>query len=327
MNKNFIGVILALFVITGGAFLAVLHWGSQLNPPENILPITTRPPAPIIVIPTPSVDLSIEKSKGGNILRVRWSNLPQNTLALDIFRSTKGKKNWVLWKVVDINSGNAASGSAGFNISNSDFLNYQFYLEAVSGNGGGGNGTSTPGNVLWQSPITNTGSGNGNPPPPPPPGQGNNGTPTSSAPTSTTNQNPTSTPPPPPPPPNSTSSGNNGGTVTPSGTPYYSPEIQISGYGSARSSTFWVQHVDQKIEIGWQNLPPITDNIAVSRSSNQGGPWTMVLAQNNPGVNGRYSIQIVDNTVGQTFYYMMNALVGSTTVATYGPVYLPPIGQ
>jgi hypothetical protein len=98
--------------------------------------------------------------------------------------------------------------------------------------------------------------------------------------------------------------------------------VQIEGYSPAQSNNFWVQHVDQKIQIGWQNLPPDTTSIVILRSANQDGPWVEVLSQENPGVNGAYSIQVVDDTLGSPYYYEMNAVVGSTTVATYGPIYL-----
>ncbi len=99
--------------------------------------------------------------------------------------------------------------------------------------------------------------------------------------------------------------------------------MHIEGYGPAQTDNFWVQHVDQKIQIGWQNLPPTTTSIVILRSQNQSGPWAAMLTQQNPGVNGAYSIQIVDNTLGVPYYYEMNALAGNTVIATYGPVYLP----
>ncbi len=52
----------------------------------------------------------------------------------------------------------------------------------------------------------------------------------------------------------------------------------------------------------------------------------MVFTQANPGV-AAYSIQIADDTLGQPYYYEMQAFAESSTIATYGPVYLPPVGQ
>lgn len=76
--------------------------------------------------------------------------------------------------------------------------------------------------------------------------------------------------------------------------------------------------------MGWQNLPSSTTDVVISRSAAETGPWTQVFAQGNPDVGQSYSIQIVDDTLGAPYYYELVALEGSTTLATYGPVYLAP---
>lgn len=326
MSRKFIVIILGLFVLTGAAFFFVLHWGSQITIPSNDLPnIPAAPPAPVVP-KDPKVTLTIEKSKDGNTLLIQWENLPNNTTALNIFRTVKGKSNWSLWKTITIGSGELGNGSAEINIGNATFSNYSFYTEAVTGGNGPGNGTSTSkGDTLWTSPPTDIIVPTSTPNPPPngnTQGGGNqNG--------SSTNDNHVPPPPAPPAPPQSSStpgSGNGGGTPPPQGTPYYNPQLQISSYGSDQSGSFWVQHVDQKIQIGWQSLPPDATSIVVYRSPNQDGPWiTAVLTQENPDVNSAYSIQIVDDTLDQPYYYEMQALAESTTIATYGPVYLPPV--
>jgi hypothetical protein len=313
MSKKFISIILGVFILAGAAFFLVLRWGSELPFIQNIRQSAYQNPPPRP--PVPSVGLSLERSGKGNILHVTWANLPANTKALRIYRSLKGKSDWVLWKTIGVAPDNLANGDIGIDIGNADYTKYDFYVEAVGG--GGGASTSTEDQVvLWTSSSTDTGTptstqddqGNGNPPP-------GGGQQNSSGTGGNDQQQP-------PPAPNSTSSGGGNG-----GIPYYSPKVQISGYGSEQSGNFWVQHIDQKIQIGWQNLPPETTNLAIFRSPNQDGPWNAVLTQGNPGVNGSYSIQIVDDTLGQPYYYKMDALAGSTTIATYGPVYLPPVGQ
>src|SRR6185437_14903912 len=128
--------------------------------------------------------------------------------------------------------------------------------------------TSTPGQF---------GNGNGNPP----------------APSSTSGNNP------PPPGPNPSSTGQtNNNPPTPTGTPYYNPQVKISAYGAEQTGNFWVQQIDQKIQIGWQNLPPETTSIVIERSQNENGPWTTVLEQQISASTASYSIQIVDDTFG-----------------------------
>ena len=84
-----------------------------------------------------------------------------------------------------------------------------------------------------------------------------------------------------------------------------------------------MQHVDQTIQMDWQNLPENTTDIAIARSQNQNGPWTDLLEQHNPGTAGSYSLQIVDDTLGSPYYYELTAFAETSTIAIYGPAYLP----
>jgi hypothetical protein len=316
MSKRFIGTLLGFFIVVGGVFFWTLYRGIQL--PAAPTPGPSVAPTPVAP-PPPSVTLTLEESKGGNTLLLQWSYLPNGTASLEIFRSTKGKDNWTLWKTITLTADQLANGSLGIDVGSSTFSNYSFYVEAV----GNGDSTSTTTSTLWTSsstdPVITTSTSNSPPPPPPPP----NNPPSEPGNATTT---PTSTPPVNNP-PSSTNPGGNTPPPTPSGTPYYSPQIQITGYGQAETGNFWVQHVDQKIQIGWQNLPSITDDIVIVRSSDQGGPWSTVLTQQNQGVDGAYSIQVVDDTLDQPYYYELNAEAGGTIIATYGPVYLAPIGE
>ena len=316
--------LLGCFILIGGAFFAMLRWGSQVPLfndffSENGVPAAAPSP---IVPKVPSVTLTIQKSAGGNTLTVQWENLPENTAALDIFRSTKGKNNWSLWKTIPLAAGEFGSGSIGFNIGNATFNNYSFYIEAVNNGSGNGNGNPTNGlgeTILWISSSTTPVVTTSTPSAPPasnPPGETPPSTPSSSPP------NPGNSPPPETGTPPTTTTPTSTPPPAPQGIPYYTPQVQISGYGSSQAGSFWVQHIDQKIEIGWQNLPSQTTSVVVLRSQNQDGPWFTVLAEENPSES--YSIQIVDNTLGQTYYYELNSLAGSTTLATYGPVTLPP---
>jgi hypothetical protein len=304
----------------------------------------------------PSVTLTIAKSAGGNSLFVQWQNLPSGTVELDIFRSKTGATStWSLWKTISITPGQLVDGNFNIDLGSSSLAGYLFYVQAGSGGSGAGGGSgdnspSTDGEtILWTSsstvPIVTTSTpsgdgsnpGDGNPPPPDTPPASS---PSSSA-SSSLPQNPSSTPPSEPSsspsstPPSNSGPGNNPSSTEnpqpspPPGNPYYNPQVQITGYGTA-SGDFWVEHADQSIEIGWQNIPAEVDTITVARatgtasSTNPTGPWNTIITQQNPGTSGSYSLQLVDNSLNDPYYYEMTALEGSTTIATYGPVYLAP---
>jgi hypothetical protein len=320
---SFLVIWISVIVIVGALFVLVvqpnLHFGS--TQPTTPVPASTAPA--VVVPPSPSVTLTIEKSATGNKLFVQWENLPGNTTALNIFRGLRNSTSgWSLWKTVTLTADELADGNTLIDLGKTNLAGYSFYVEAVNGNASGTNendGTGSNPTVLWTSSVTDPAVTTSTPPVAPGT-QTSSSTPSSTPPDSTTPPPvPTSTPtstgqsnnPPPPPPP------------TPSGTPFYNPQVQIEGYGQAQTNNFWVQHVDQKIQIGWQNLPPTTTSVVILRAQNQDGPWAVVLTQENPGVNGAYSIQVVDDTLGIPYFYEMNAVAGSSTIATYGPVYLP----
>lgn len=317
MSKKFIITILALFAIVGGGFFFVLRWGSEPTPAAPAAPTPPPPQAP--PPPAPSVSVTEENAKTGNMIYVEWANLPGGATELEIFRSLKGKDQWSLWKTIPLTGDDISSGNVSFNIGKSDYSNYDFYSEAVGTGGNGGTVDTT--STLWTSnptePVvttpssTTSGAGNDNEPPPSNP---------TSTPSSTGNQ-------PPPAPPSNPTSTPTSTPPAPSGTPYYNPQVQVSSYQQNPTANFWVQHVDQTIQIGWQNLPVITTSIVISRSASSTGPWSPLLTQTNPGQNGSYSIQVVDETVDQPYYYLMDANAGTTTVATYGPFYLAPVGS
>lgn len=345
MSRSFIAFMISAFIIVGGLFFFTLYQGSNLGsltanvPPANSGP----PPAP----PAPSVTLTIQTSTKNATLTITWANLPPDTIALDLYRTLKKKISWELWHEIPITTSTLAGGSATFSFGKKEIpANYSFYIQAVSAandhEAGGGTNNKGEG-ILWTSAILdattakNSSGGGGSS------GVQNNGgsnnptntgggTPTN--PTSTTNTpsttNSTSSTNNPNNPQNNTSSNpTNNGTPppTPSGTPYYTPEIKLSGYGQPPGGSFWVQHVDEKIQIGWQNLPPPTTEVEVMRSAGDTGPWSPVLVQQNPITQGPYSIQLVDNTVSQGYYYELNDYSGSSTIGTYGPIYLSPVGQ
>ncbi len=327
MSKKFLLVLLGVLAITLFAFFYTLYQGSNFKTVENI--ISHSPFAPIVGIeyvpPAPSVTLTIYKGKNGNTLVVQWANLPASTTVLDILRSpvTSTSSAWSLWREINLTPDQLAAGSASFSIGNDLLQNYTFSVQAMTGGNGGGGGEST---ITWTSSSTLPTISNE-----PPPGQNNGSTPPPSSPPSTPQPTPTSTPTSTPqnntPSPTSTTSTSTTGSnpPPPNGIPYYTPQANIAGYGQPPSGSFWVQYANQKIEIDWQGLPSSTTKAAVLRSSSQTGPWTAILTQENPAAN--YSIQLVDNSLSEGYYYELTVSAGSQTLATYGPEYLPPYQQ
>ncbi|MEK7512795.1 MAG: hypothetical protein AAB601_01190, partial [Patescibacteria group bacterium] len=116
-------------------------------------------------------------------------------------------------------------------------------------------------------------------------------------------------------------------STTPSTTTvyYYTPSGEPSGTDAPPPPPpFWVQYVNKKIEIGWSNLPTDTARVVIFRSGAADGPWNQLLAQNQP-IAAYYYIRLVDNTLGGTYYYRLEAKRDETVLASYGPVLLPPL--
>ena len=268
-------------------------------------------------------------TNGKNKIVVHWENLPDGTNRIVIFRSRTGG-TWVRWKTISIESG--ASGSTEITLSGGENASsYSFYAQAFS----------PVGYTLWASQITQA------QPPPPPPSESSTSTATTtgqiaqggspppgnqnpppSTPTSTPSATSTSSTTPPPPSGNTTTTPPV--TPPPSGPPvaYYTPNGEIAGYFVPQLDPFFVTHVNQNIEISWQNLPPPTETIVVYRSQNQNGPWKELLRQEHPSTSTRDFVRLVDYTTYDSYYYRMDALSGSGAVlAAYEPIYLPGIGQ
>jgi hypothetical protein len=88
------------------------------------------------------------------------------------------------------------------------------------------------------------------------------------------------------------------------------------------AETFWVTHVDQKLELGWQNLPSSTTYARVSRAA-QGGEWKTLLEQNNPV--DPYFIRLIDATLHEAHQYKLEVFSGVSLIGIFGPVTLDPL--
>lgn len=275
--------------------------------------------SPIIINPseTKKPEVHLYKKHGGLILS--WNNLPSGTEYVNIYRSKRGEEKWTKWKTVDLGENSLDGGF--ISVKSGDDLNgYVFYAEAVmiaenSGSGSGENDEFASGEIiLWTSSSTVLEA--------PPPTSPINATTTGPA---APNETPTSTPSDSPPqtPENQTST-----PSLPSSTEnnipeevYYTPSGEIAGSVPAQTETFWVTHVNRNIEIGWQNIPD-SKTVIVYRSLYENGSWSELLRQNDPP--SAYSMRLIDNTLGTSHYYRMEALTSAGT-SKYGPIFLPAL--
>jgi hypothetical protein len=318
-----------------------------LLPKPSASPIIATNQSPENLAP----EVHLYKKRGGGGLTLTWTNLPAGTTKVNIYRSPRGGAEvWTKWKTITIDPNQHGGGSIDILTTDNVSL-FTFYTEATytpppgsssstSGTGGNGPGDGTGGGeiILWQSsstfaepppvipPITQnptsttTGGGQGG-------GQGSTSTATSSDP-GTQNLGPTASSTTGGGAPSSTGSGSgtgsgNGTGGSPDGNYYYTPSGAISGSGTSTHGNFWVEHVNQSIEIGWQGISSDTDTAIVYRATDEGGPWTELLRQANTPTN--YSIRLLDNTLSTPHWYKMEAKDGVSTIATYGPTYLPAI--
>jgi hypothetical protein len=280
---------------------------------EPLKPREIEPPP----IPLPGFSVEI---KNKNVVYVSWGNLPLGSWRLDIFRNKINSADWIKWKTLIIGADEITSGRAEITLGRNEVADNYHYQVQVSGSTGDIVWISSSTPAVVPSPTSTPGTG----------GQGDSSTDTTPPPTSTSTTpsipSPTSTP-----------------TSTPSSTPpaaaptsslpvqspengqyYYSPQGQITSTSSPQiSGSFWAIHVNRNIEIGWQNLPVETKKIAVYRSTDPDGPWTILLQQNDPNIVGPEHIRLVDYSIYVPHYYFLKTLDQNDNVlASYDPVLL-----
>ena len=318
---SFLVIWILVIIIVGALFVLVvqpsLHFGSAAPADES--PITAVP-APAPVAPSPSVTLTIEKSKSGNSLFVQWANLPGDTTALNIFRGLKNSTSgWSLWQTLHTHSRRAGQRER----DDRAWKKYACRIFILCGSGKWQRNRDEQGRrsgfnpaVLWTSSVSD--------------------------PTVTT-----STPP-------SAPGTNNGGHPTGSSNvdaslPCYEHNSRFvfdhASFDHSPANAIRVPHSiilrcksrdtarRRQIIFGYSTsirrsrsvgriCPPPRTALSFSGRKIRMDRGRSCLTQQNPGVNCAYSIQVVDDTLGTPYFYEMNAVEGSTTIATYGPVYL-----
>lgn len=324
-----IGSLIVLVVVLGvGFYYAAFGNLTKLFPSTaNKQPANQQSLNPL-ASPSSGPQASLQMDESGRVYFI-WSQLSSGVTEIKIYRALRGETSWRLWKTVSVM--NNQGGRVQLQSTNTPgLLNYSYYFEAVSGSGqtvwsSDPQSISTPGSTN-SPPPTNTSLGQDQTPLP------NNGTSGNTQSTSSntsdssgsqssssapTNQNTLTPPAPTSTPPGATN------TIT-----YYTTAGQISGSVSPPSQNFWVRHVNKKIEISWQNLPADTSKIVVSRAPDQNGPWTTLLSQEQPVLTGPYTIYLVDEAVNTSSYYLLQAYAtSSSATASFGPVFLGPLGQ
>lgn len=314
MQKKYI-IVAVLVVILGGVVGSYVLYKRNLG--SSTIQITPEGKQVLVenqestssqaaLLETPKVSFEIKKEAKKRHLFIYWENLPNDTVGLNIFISKSNTNNWSLWQKISIPQDKIDEGNTELNI-NSDIGTggYSFYTEALS------NQSET----LWTSSSTPAVYATSTPPQ-------ESQTQTSSSPPGSppTSQNPEN------PPINPTTQDQSATTSSSDGTTYYySPQGSISGSSVEQAASFWVQHLNKTIEIGWQNIPPNATKVIIYRSSNSSGPWSIILEQQNPVTDRPYTIGLVDNTLNNPYYYKMNVLSGSSIVGEYGPLLLEPL--
>lgn len=248
---------------------------------------------------TTTINFRVYK-KSKNSIFITWGTLPSGTIQLNIYRTPVGLNDWKLWKTLDV-SGKEGGGSIQLSLgANENPSSYSYYLQGISE-------TNLPtGSSPWTDASTST-------PPLPSPAAAPEPTP---APSST----PTPTPSP------SSSSGGETSSSNPIGPPsstsnYYTPNGQPSG--STPTGNLWAQWGDrQDIVIGWNNLPSPIDTLIIYRSSSADGPWAGLYTQSGGNIPLSSSIDLVDSSVNDSYYYKMDVLFQSQVVASYGPIFV-----
>jgi hypothetical protein len=278
---------------------------------EKTLSLVKNKPA------TPTIRIELVNK---HLLIIWWGNLPYGTTHIELYRIKQGG-NWDKWQTFSF----GPEDEEGFaKISTAENLGeYAFYAEAVNDYGRVvWTSEDTPSTQFPQNPFSEAASSE-QPTEEITPSSTLNSSlqPSSTTPaesplsSSTPSQTPTSSSAIPPP------------SSTPSTTLYYyyRPDGTISYTYSPQLENFWVTHIDQAIEIGWQNLDESVTNVIIYRAASETGPWSQLLKHQYSSSMGPTAIRITDDSLNKPYYYKMEARsAGNAVVAAYGPKLLAP---
>lgn len=295
----------AIFAFTIFVAFAILYYVAFYKPePQDTNIIALSPSAP--KSEGTGVTIGI---KDGKTLILSWQNLPTGTSRIDVFRAKLACESWSKWKTTEVKDPNQGSVEIK---ANENISSNCFYFKAVS-ESGAQLWSSTPQSqiaYLNGGSTSQTGESNG----------GQNQQTSQSTSTSTSNQTQGQTSTSTATQTTSTATQTTSTTAQPTSTPTQStstvPDI-------VHTENFWVEHVNERIEIGWQNMSSGTQKIAVSRSTTENGPWIKLFEQQGPFENKPYVIRLLDETIDSPRYYKLEALSSSgATLQTFGPLLL-----
>lgn len=291
----------AVVAISIAGFLIVRSQGRAPidSAPPVLLPSATSTASAAAPQTPPSISIEPQKTGGGVRLLVQWNDLPTDTDRINIFYSATMTGEYRLIGNVPVSSSSTASGTGYLGVPDG-YQNGYYY----------GVATGESGNPLWTSSSTSA-----TPSSPGESSSGNNTNPNNGA-----NEN--NNPPENGTEPTGTPANNSSGTDSQQNNDTNEDQTQ----SPSDAPNFVVQHNDGKIQVSWQSLPAGTYQVVVSRSASSTGPWTPVLTETDITTDGPYSIELVDDTLGDAYYYEMNIEdQDGNVITTYGPTLLGPL--
>lgn len=311
-NKKMLFVGGSALVIVVASIVAIslaLHH-AQVSPTISSSPSSSTPAAGLAAAASDTGSagpmITIGAQKKGNLLHltVQWNDLPNGTVKINIFYSAAKNEAYALVGSIPVVSSTTGGGRGYLDITNGNEAGYYY-----------GTASDDDGTSLWTSPPappadivpTTTPSSPATSPSSPSSASAPSSSSSNQDSDNTTNENPPS--------------GNNNGTTVAG-----AQEPDADDGTPAPVQNFLVQHFDKKIQISWRVLPADAFRVVVSRAASDDGPWTAVLTETDVATGEPYSIEIVDDTLGDPYYYKMDVYdEDSSTVATYGPILLAPL--
>lgn len=298
-HKNLIALVVGigcgvLLLAAAGFVIAQHSFVPPKIPADAVPPPSTASSSPSTATTSPqaapTITIGFQKTPGGVRLVIRWGRLPNGTESIDVYYSQTADGAYQLIGTISISS---PMGGNGYLNVPSGYQN-GYYYGVASGN------DDAP---LWTSSSS-------------PPVDNNDNAPSNGSTNSSTNNNTENNNPP--------QNNDNGSTTNDGGQGNNTNSGQASS--SAPGDNFMVEYNNGRIQISWQSIPSSTYELVISRSASDSDPWAPVLTETDIVTDGPYSILIGDDTVGDSYYYRMDAYDASgTDITTFGPTLLSPL--